>query len=254
MQGFNDDLSAILGVLYPACQPGLFKAINDTGERAGSETHDSGDPTHIGHGLVIDHRPCALTYDGGRISAFGGGLMLTIKEARAMVNPMPPGAPSVHRRLNWARCYTDNMSAAPPALLRFEKLIGTWRVVGRTTDAHHDDVTGWNTFEWLLDGFFLKSRGEITVNNAIVRSEEFIRYDETTDSFPSHCYTNMSSEVLMYQWDAHGSTVLHWTESARYLGTFSPDWETLTGGWRPAPGQPAPSGASFDAVMTRVAP
>ena len=106
------------GVLYPACQPGLFEAINDTGERAGSETHDGCEltrgnrsglfqhaaalvigpvqPKHIGHGLAIDHRPGALTYDGGRISAIGGGLMLTVKEARAVVNGMPPGAPSGH--------------------------------------------------------------------------------------------------------------------------------------------------------------
>jgi hypothetical protein len=72
-----------------------------------------------------------------------------------------------------------------PAFKRLYVLVDTWEMKGRTLDSDEDNITGWNTFEWLPGGFFLKSTGEINFNGDIVQSLEIIAYDPSTQTFPS---------------------------------------------------------------------
>jgi hypothetical protein len=138
------------------------------------------------------------------------------------------------------------------AFYRFAPLIGKWELRGRTLDSDEDNITGWNTFEWILDGMFLKSEGEITFKGSTFQSIELIAYNAETQTFPSHVYSSMSGEVLDYKWDVQGSTVIHSGLGATYSGTLSADGNTLTGGWRPDEGTPATDRAAYDAVMVRV--
>ena len=139
-----------------------------------------------------------------------------------------------------------------PALRRLEKLVGTWDLKGRTPDSKDDNITGWNTFEWMPGGFFLKSSGEITFRGVKIQSLEIIAYDPASQTFPSSVYTNMSGAVLPYVWDVQGNTVTHWMDAAKYTGTLSDDGKTLTGGWRPVAGKASSENVAYDAVMTRV--
>lgn len=41
-----------------------------------------------------------------------------------------------------------------PALKRLEKLVGTWKLTGRTLSSKEDNITGWTTFEWMPGGIF----------------------------------------------------------------------------------------------------
>jgi len=83
-----------------------------------------------------------------------------------------------------------------PALRRLEKLVGTWDLKGRTPDSKDDNITGWNTFEWMPGGFFLKSSGEITFRGVKIQSLEIIAYDPASQTFPSSVYTNMGNNLL----------------------------------------------------------
>jgi Protein of unknown function (DUF1579) len=139
-----------------------------------------------------------------------------------------------------------------PALKRLAKLVGTWDLKGRTPGSKENNVTGWNTFEWMLGGFFLKSSGEITFWDLRIQSVEIIAYDAATETFPSRVYTSMSGVVLPYVWDVRGSQVTHWMDTAKYTGIFSDDGKTLTGGWRPIEGRAGSENVAWDAVMTRV--
>lgn len=139
-----------------------------------------------------------------------------------------------------------------PALKRLDVLIGTWDLKGRTLDSNEDNITGWNTFEWLPGGFFLKSTGEINFKGTIVQSLELIAYDPSTRTFPSNVYSNMDGNVLPYYWDVQGNTVTHSDKTSTYTGTLSEDDQTLSGGWRPKEGEQESPENSYDAVMTRV--
>jgi hypothetical protein len=138
-----------------------------------------------------------------------------------------------------------------PALKRFEVLLGTWDMTGRTVDSDVDNISGWNTFEWLPGGFFIKSVGEINFNGFEIKSLELIAYDPVSGTFPSHVYSNMDANILPYAWDVQGNIVTHWDATSKYTGTLSADGQTLTGGWRPNPGEPEEPGSAYDAVMTR---
>ena len=61
-----------------------------------------------------------------------------------------------------------------PALKRLDVLIGKWDLKGRTLDADEDNISGWNIFEWLPGGFFLKSAGEINFKAVKFQTLEII--------------------------------------------------------------------------------
>ena len=139
-----------------------------------------------------------------------------------------------------------------PALKRLDVLIGTWDLTGRTIDSDIDNITGWNTFEWLPGEFFLKSTGEIDFKGDKIQSLEIIGYDPLTNTFPSSVYSNMDGNVLPYSWDVQGNTVTHSDASSKYTGTLSEDGQTLSGGWRPKEGEQESPENSYDAIMTRI--
>ena len=139
-----------------------------------------------------------------------------------------------------------------PALKRFDVLIGTWDLKGRTLDSNEDNITGWNTFEWLLGGFFLKSEGEINFKGTKLHSLEIIAYVPSTGTFPSNVYSSMGGDILQYYWDVQGNIVIHSDATSIYKGTLSEDGNILSGGWRPKEGEEEIPENSYDAIMARL--
>jgi hypothetical protein len=139
-----------------------------------------------------------------------------------------------------------------PALKRLEKLVGTWKLTGRTLSSNEDNITGWTTFEWMPGGFFLQAVGEINFKGFIMQSLEIIAYDPQTKTFPSSVYSSISETVFLYQWDVQGNTVIHSRLGATYTGRFSEDGSMLIGGWRPDEGTESTDERAYDATMIRV--
>ena len=139
-----------------------------------------------------------------------------------------------------------------PALKRLETLVGTWELRGHTLDTAEDTINGRVTIEWLPGGFFLQMRGTIESMGFALESLEILRYDPSTNTFPSLVYSSMNGVPLQYWWDVQGDVVTHWTEGAKYTGRFSDDGNTLSGGWRPEEGHETTAGNTYDAVMIRV--
>jgi hypothetical protein len=152
---------------------------------------------------------------------------------------------------------TQQFERPDPALKRLEILVDTWKMRGHTLDSKVDNITGWSTFEWLPGKFFLESFGEITIqgfhfNGFVVKALEIIAYDPKKKKFPSTVYSNLSGEVLAYEWDVQGSSVIHSGLGAKYIGTLSGDGNTLTGGWRSGKGTKDAEGNAYDVVMTKM--
>ena len=146
----------------------------------------------------------------------------------------------------------DQAPKPDPALNRLDVLIGTWDLKGRTLDSDKDNITGWNTFEWLPGGFFLKSTGEINFKGVLIQSLEIIGYDPESHTFPSNVYSNVDGKVLPYDWNVQGQVVTHSDKTSTYTGTISADGKTLSGGWRPKEGEQGSPENSYDAIMTLV--
>jgi hypothetical protein len=147
---------------------------------------------------------------------------------------------------------TEHFPKPHPALKRLERLLGTWNLKGRTLDSQDDNIRGQVTIEWLPGGFFLQQRGEMELMGFKGQSLEIVGYDPATNIFPSTVYSSMDGIPLPYYWDIQGNVVTHWTEGAKYTGTFSDDGNMLSGGWRPDKEDEATAGNAYDAVMIRV--
>lgn len=147
---------------------------------------------------------------------------------------------------------TSQSSGPHPALKRLDVLVGTWDMKGHTLDSTEDNIFGWNTFEWMPGGFFLKSTGDIDFKGDKIQSLEIISYDPSTDTFSSRVYSNMSGEILPYSWNVQGNVVTHSDATSIYTGTISDDGKTLSGGWRPKKGEQESPENSYDAFMTRM--
>jgi hypothetical protein len=145
-----------------------------------------------------------------------------------------------------------DMSQPDPALKHVEKLVGTWKLTGRTLSSKEDNITGRTTFEWMPGGFFLKVVGEMNFKGFIMQSLEIIAYDPERKTFPSSVYSSMSGTVFPYEWDIQGNTVIHSGVGATYTGVFSEDGNMLIGGWRPDEETESTDGSAYDAVMIRV--
>src|SRR5258706_11849476 len=102
-----------------------------------------------------------------------------------------------------------HLSTPEPALMRLNKLVGTWELTGHTLESAEDNIIGRVTIEWLPGGFFLEQRGEIELMEIKVQSVEIIGYDPVTNTFPSYVYSNMGGEPLRYHWDVQEDLVTH---------------------------------------------
>jgi hypothetical protein len=143
------------------------------------------------------------------------------------------------------------MSAPHPALKRLDRLIGTWRIRGRTPDAQDDNISGRVAIEWLPGGFFLQQRGEMDFEGLRVYSLEIVGYDPSTQAFSSYGFSNLGGVPVRYYWDVQGDIVTHWTDGSKYTGSFSDDGSILSGGWRPDEGKEGPDNVAYDATMIR---
>jgi len=158
---------------------------------------------------------------------------------------------------NGAKSKTSNAgnSRAPkphPALMRLERLVGTWKLTGRTFDSKVDNIRGKVAIEWLPGGFFLQLRGTIRMDNFEVQHLEIVGYDAVSKTFSANVFSNVDGTPAKYFWNVKGDRVTHWTKGSKYTGTFRKDEQTLFGGWRPDKGGKQTEGTSYDAIMIRV--
>jgi hypothetical protein len=135
---------------------------------------------------------------------------------------------------------------------RLARLVGVWKLEGRTLDSKRDKIRGRVKIEWLPGGLFMVQRGWIRLGNFSAHSLEIIGYDPRTNTFPSNVYSDLGGVPSRYYWAVKGNVVEHWTEGAKYTGSFSDDGNLLSGGWRPARGKKKTPGNTYDATMFRI--
>jgi Protein of unknown function (DUF1579) len=138
--------------------------------------------------------------------------------------------------------------APDPALKQLDRFVGTWDMQGRTLDSDVDNVSGRTTFEWLPGGFFLQQRIQLDFAGFPIEGLEVIGYDPESGKFPSTVYASMVGTPLPYLWEIDGDELKITTEAlgATFLGRWSEDGSTFSGGWRPNEGREGPGNVPYD--------
>ncbi len=157
----------------------------------------------------------------------------------------------------------DTQDQGPPkpslALSRLDRLVGTWRIKGRTAGADKDDVVGTTTFKWLQgksgDSFFLEQDMDMDYAGTPIKSHELIGHDPKAKAFSSYVYSNMAPDPWPYEWNIQGDTltisIKHGPMRAKFTGKFAADGNSFSGGWRPNPGADKKINAPYDFTASR---
>lgn len=157
----------------------------------------------------------------------------------------------------------QNIPKPDKALQRLQRLVGAWKLTGRPLGAHRDTITGKTTFKWLHNiegsehtGFILQQDMDMDYDGMPIKSHELIYYNPETKAFSSQVYSNMAPDPWPYQWNIEGNTItISITKNpmdATFTGTFSPDGNSWSGGWRPNPGADKDINAPYDITATRI--
>jgi hypothetical protein len=150
--------------------------------------------------------------------------------------------------------------AAPPkpdaALKRIDRLVGTWRLRGRSLGSDQYTITGTTTFKWLYGGFFLVQDMDMDYAGTAIKSHELIGYDPKSKTFASTVFSNMAPDPWPYQWDIDGDditiSIVKPPMDATFKGKFAADGKSWSGGWRPNTGADETINAPYDIIVSRV--
>jgi hypothetical protein len=154
----------------------------------------------------------------------------------------------------------ENVPKPDPALQRLNRLVGRWNMRGRPLGSDRDSITGTTTFSWLHGNsdtsFFLQQDMEMDYDGTPIKSREIIGYDAKTKAFSSYVYSNMAPDPWPYTWGVQGDNLTISIESgvmdATFHGTFAPDGNSFSGGWRPNPGADETINAPYDITVSRI--
>jgi hypothetical protein len=148
-----------------------------------------------------------------------------------------------------------------PALQRLSRLVGKWRMTGRSAGSTKDDIFATTTFKWLHEGgrtgFFLQQDMVMEYAGTRIVSHEFIGHSKRAKGFSSLVFSNMGAEPWPYRWDIRSKritiSIKHGPMNAKYVGRFSADGNSFSGGWRPRPGANKTINAPYDITASRIA-
>jgi len=114
---------------------------------------------------------------------------------------------------------------------RLDKLVGTWKVSG--------GAQGQIRFEWMEGGFFLIQHVDLVHDGRPIKGFEVIGHlrpfsGETSPDIKSRFY-DTAGNTLDYVYEMAGNTLTIWGgergSPARFVGKFSEDGNTFSGGW-----------------------
>jgi hypothetical protein len=133
-----------------------------------------------------------------------------------------------------------------PDLKSLERLVGAWQVSG--------EAQGEIRYAWQEGGFFLVQYMDLVHGGRQIKGIEIIGHlqglgEEPSKDIRTRVYSFLDGLTLDYVYELAGDTLTIWGgekgSPAYYQGTFSPDGNTLTGGW-------VWPGGGYTTITTRV--
>lgn len=132
------------------------------------------------------------------------------------------------------------------------RLIGAWRIRGRTSDSRFDNISGTTNITWSVDGCFLEQRSILRVGPNEMHALEIVAGNGKRGTFPSWVFSSGQPKPITYRWIIRGNSVQHSGLGWTFRGRISRDGRTIVGRWQADRGNRRHRGNTYDAVMTRV--
>ena len=161
-----------------------------------------------------------------------------------------------------ARGKTQEQEAPKPdaALRRLDRLVGKWKMKGHAVGSTEENIIATTTFKWIhadvRKSFFLQQDMDMDYAGTRIISRELIGYSPKKKAFASLVFSNMAAEPWPYRWDVRGNkitiSIKHGPMNAKYVGKFSADGNSFSGGWRPNRGANKTINAPYDITATRM--
>jgi hypothetical protein len=158
------------------------------------------------------------------------------------------------------KTHTPHTPKPHRSMRRLDRLVGTWKMKGHALGSNEENIIATTTFTWIhadaRTSFFLQQDMDMDYAGTRIISHELIGYNPKTKAFSSLVFSNMAAEPWPYKWDVRGNTITisikRGPMNATYVGKFSADGRSFSGGWRPNRGADKAINAPYDITATRV--
>lgn len=120
-----------------------------------------------------------------------------------------------------------------PEQRRLDPLVGKWETCGETITGALGpaiEFAGTDIYEWVEGGFFLLHRVDVAMGGEPVIGVEIISYDPPNKAYQTY-FVDAHGNSSTYQARLKGRAWTLASQSDRFSGAFSEDWNTLSGRW-----------------------
>ncbi|MCX2451683.1 DUF1579 family protein [Pedobacter sp. PLR] len=118
-------------------------------------------------------------------------------------------------------------------LHQLNKFIGHWNTEGVISSSNNNaevKITGFDSYEWIVDGFFLLHKADVVIGSDNSKTHEIIGYDHFKHHYTMQHYDNKGDSGFMTATVNDGI----WTFSSdrlRFKGGFNEKEDVFSGAW-----------------------
>lgn len=116
---------------------------------------------------------------------------------------------------------------------QLNKFIGNWHTEGIILSSNNEPeikITGTDTYEWIVDGFFLLHKADVAMGNERSKTYEIIGYDDIKQHYTMQHYDNTGSSGLMTARVNDGIWIFS-GDTLRFTGGFNQQENIFAGIW-----------------------
>ena len=116
---------------------------------------------------------------------------------------------------------------------QLSKFIGNWDTKGIILSSNNEpeiSITGIDTYEWIVDGFFLLHKADVAMGNINNKTHEIIGYDESNNQYTMQHYDNTGSSGFMTATVNEGIWIFS-GDTLRFTGGFNKQENVFAGIW-----------------------
>ena len=116
---------------------------------------------------------------------------------------------------------------------RLNKFVGTWNteaVISPSENNLEIKIQGTDSYEWIMDGFFLLHTADVIIGTENSKTHEVIGYDKSNDNYKMQYFNNKGDSGLMIATYDNGL----WTfngDNLRFKGGFNEKENVFSGIW-----------------------
>jgi len=113
------------------------------------------------------------------------------------------------------------------------KFAGRWNTEGKIPSSETSpeiNISGTDTYEWILGGFFLLHKADVIIGNEKSETFEVIGFDKESGKYNMQHFNNQGNSGFMSAYCENGTWIFQ-GETLRFRGGFKKDNKEFSGIW-----------------------